>query len=113
MDLSNIKFITGDYLKKNKIINEVVSLNFDDYTHRTTDQFMTFDINGYEFTVHYEVLTSVKYYYDPGDYWTPPSEDIEVSEFDIDIKLLTINDYPAELSNEIKNQLKKEINKKL
>lgn len=114
MDFSNIKYTGGDYNKENIIINETVSFHIGGkYRHRTTGQYMTFDYENHEITILYEVFSSVDVHYDPGDYWTPPSEDVDVTDFTIDIIKIKINNYNCELRSDIRCKFIKEIEKNL
>ena len=65
------------------------------------EEYMIFDSNGIEIVINYEISVSGRVDYDPGDYYTPPYSDFDITYEDIFISSVTIDGYELELSKGI------------
>ncbi len=65
-------------------------------------EFMLFSINGLDLVVSYDLDVSAKIDYDPGDYYTPPYMDIDITDESIDVTEVTLDDYNIELTKELR-----------
>ena len=94
----NTKFVDGDFIKDNDIADKV----YEDGSFTLDDQWMSFDCNGISIVVDYEISVSGSSSYDSGDYWTPPSCDIDIDSVDISVTAVNIDEYEVELTPELK-----------
>jgi hypothetical protein len=65
-------------------------------------EFMIFEVDGLDLVISYDLEVSGRVEYDPGDYWTPPYSDFEVTNETIDVTEVTLDDYEIELTKELK-----------
>jgi hypothetical protein len=94
----NTKCVDGDFIKDNDIADKV----YEDGSFTLDDQWMSFDCNGVSIVVDYEISVSGSSSYDSGDYWTPPSYDVDVDSVDISVTSVSIDEYEVELTSELK-----------
>jgi hypothetical protein len=76
-------------------------------------QSMTFNQNGISVVVGFELFVDGYVTNDEGDYLTAPASDIEISEVDINIVYLEVDEYEVELNSELIDIVKKLINKNI
>ncbi len=74
-------------------------------------EFMMFEVDGLDLVISYDLEVSGRIEYDPGDYYTPPYSDCEITNESIDVTEVTLDDYNIELTKELK-QLFSEVVKK-
>ncbi len=74
-------------------------------------EFMAFEVDGLDLVIVYDLDVSGRIEYDPGDYYTPPYSDCEITNESIDVTEVTLDDYNIELTKELK-QLFSEVVKK-
>jgi hypothetical protein len=74
---------------------------------------MIFDCDGIEVNVNFELYVSGRVDHDPGDYWTPPYTDVDITDFDVTITEVYIDDYDVELTKEMKRTLEKVVKNNL
>jgi len=98
INTETIKLIDGDYIPSSEFENEIVENEGSFYD---PDQFMTFEQNGLEVVVGYEICVDGYTIYDAGDYFTPPYASVEVGSVDITIKSIEINEFEVELTPEL------------
>lgn len=60
--------------------------------YSSDDQYIIFKSNGIEMCVNFELSVTGYYTYDPGDYWTPPCSDSEITDVDINIGDVLVDD---------------------
>lgn len=72
---------------------------------------LVFDLNGIEAYVNFKLYVDGDISYDPGDYWTPPSADVDAYLNDIEIEEFYLNDIEVELTNEMTTQLINQVEK--
>ena len=77
----------------------------------SSDQYITFDCDGVEVCVNFELCVSGHVIYDAGDYWTPPYSETEISDVDIDITSVLIDDYELSLDSELKSSFNQIVRK--
>jgi len=105
----NTKLVDGDFIKDNDITDKV----YEDGSFTLDDQWMSFDCNGVSIVVDYEISVSGSSSYDSGDYWTPPSYDVDIDSVDISVTSVNIDEYEVELTSELKEIFENLVNKSL
>ena len=99
LDYKNMTFKHGDFVKSDR---------WDEYIcesgglHRDC-QYMAFEYDGVEVCVTFELTVSGTHSFDAGDWNTPPYSECEISDVEIDITEVTINEYSVELTNELRD----------
>ena len=73
------------------------------------DQYIIFDCDGNEMCVNFTLEASGTIDHCPGDYWTPPSTDVDVKDVDVYITDVYFNDNDLTLPKEITSLLEKKI----
>jgi len=76
-------------------------------------EFMAFEVDGLDLVITYDLEVSGRTEYDPGDYYTPPYSDFEITDETIDVTDVTLDDYNIELTKELKELFSEVIKKKL
>jgi hypothetical protein len=76
-------------------------------------EFMSFEVDGLNLTIVYDLSVSGRIDYDPGDYWTPPYSDFEITDETIDVTEVTLDDYEIELTKELEVLFSEVIKKNL
>ena len=80
LDLNNLKLTDGDYTKAEDW-EELICENEGSFSK--DEEYMIFDSNGIEIVINYELSVSGRVDYDPGDYYTPPYSDFDITYEDI------------------------------
>ena len=95
----NLVLVDGDFVKS----NDLTDLIYENDGHYSNDcQYMTFKCGDITIDVNYEVSVSGSIHEDSGDYWTPPSCDVDVDDVDVTITEVLINEDEVELTPELK-----------
>ena len=76
-------------------------------------EFMAFEVDGLDLVIVYDLEVSGRVDYDPGDYWTPPYSDCEITNEDIDVTEVMLDDYNIELTKELRQLFSEVIKKNL
>ncbi len=76
-------------------------------------EFMAFEVDGLDLVIVYDLDVSGRIEYDPGDYYTPPYSDCEITDETIDVTEVTLDDYNIELTKELKQLFSEVIKKNL
>lgn len=102
-------------IKEKEIVSDWEELICEDEDECFTrdDQYILFEMNGIDVCVNFELTVRGRVYSDPGDYWTPPSCDVDIVDVDIDVIDLYIDDYEVVLDRELSNKLESLIKKYL
>ncbi len=95
----NTKLVDGDFVKSDDF-TEMIYENDGSYSNDC--QYMTFDCNDLKIDINYEIGISGSISEDSGDYWTPPSCDVDVDDVDITITDVFIDEVQVELTPELK-----------
>ncbi len=66
----------------------------------SNDQYIMFNCNGIEVCVNFELCVSGYVSYDPGDYWTPPCSDTNITDVDVNIESILVDDYEVDFGKE-------------
>ena len=106
----NTKLVDGDFVKSNDLA-ELIYENDGSYSNDC--QYMIFKCGDITIDVSYEISVSGSIYEDSGDYWTPPSCDVDVDDVDITITNVLINEDDLELTPELKKIFSKLVDKNL
>lgn len=93
----NTKFVEGDFIGNDDFADKICEVG----SFTVTDQWMSFECNEAYINVNYIISVSGSLSYDNGDYWTPPSHDVDIDSVDISITSVTIDDYLVELNDEL------------
>jgi hypothetical protein len=110
INLNNLK-LKDKEISDNETLIDLLCENDGSFT--TSDQYMTFDCDGIEVMVNFTLDVDGRIEYDPGDYWTPPSGDTEITSTDVNITDVYIDEYDVELTREMCRALEKEVKKYL
>jgi hypothetical protein len=110
INLNNLK-LKDKEISDNETLIDLLCENEGSFT--TSDQYMTFDCDGIEVMVNFTLDVDGRIEYDPGDYWTPPSGDAEITDIDVNITDVYIDEYDVELTREMRRALEKEVKKYL
>jgi len=78
---------------------------------RSEDQVISFNVDGNELVVCFELNVSGRVDYDPGDYWTPSYTDVNITDVDVYISNVYLNDYDLPLDKETTRLLENKIQK--
>lgn len=102
-----IKTYTINFGNLKNIIDKDVAEDWDDlicendgYFTRE-DQFISFDVDGNELVVCFELGVSGTVDYDPGDYWNPSYTDVDITDIDVCVSDIYFNDYDLYLDKDI------------
>lgn len=106
---SEFKVVDGEYLKESDLIDSI----YEDGSVSSDDQWIEFDCNGVKIQVNFSIYASGKVYEDRGDYWTPPSCDVDITDIDITITEVMVDECETELSDEFKSILEKLVKKSI
>jgi hypothetical protein len=109
-NLKNFKLIDGDFISEDSFADKIYeeSGSFCDDT-----QWMSFKCGELTIDVSYEISVSGSIFEDSGDYWTPPSCDIDINDVDIIISSVSINEDDVELTDDLKKIFLKVVNNNL
>lgn len=110
INLNNLKLKEKE-ISDNETLIDLLCENEGSFT--TGDQYMTFDCDGIEVMVNFTLDVNGRIEYDPGDYWTPPSGDVEITDTNVNITDVYIDEYDVELTREMRRALEKEVKKYL
>lgn len=108
VNLNNLKIIDKDVVED---WEDLICENEGSFTRDC--QYMIFDCDGVEVNINFELSVSGRVDHDPGDYWTPPYTDVDITEFDVTITDFYIDDYDVELTKEMKRLLEKVVKNNL
>jgi hypothetical protein len=104
-NFDNLKFIDGDFLNSDSI-SDMIYENEGSFTEK--DQSMTFEIDqDTDVTVNFEVYVEGSINEDFGDYFTPGSCDVEVTDIDVTINQVFVNDVLVNLDSQSLNKIEK------
>lgn len=109
LTLEKLNLVDGDFIKS----EDWFDLICEDGGFTAKNQYITFNSNGNEVVVDFDLSVSGKVTHDRGDYWTPPYTDVDIKEIDLDILSVHINDWEVELNGAIETWLVSEIKKNL
>ncbi len=110
INLDNLKFVDGDFLNSESL-SEMIYENEGSFTQ--TEQSMSFDVDGKDVTLNYEVYVEGTIDEESGDYWTPGSCDVELTDVDVTINEVFIDGELVKLDNEVLSKIEKLIEKQL
>jgi hypothetical protein len=101
-----------------KISESIDKSNWDSLLFNNDGSFMTeheitTNIDGLETHIGFTIYVNGSVFYDRGDYWTPPSSDVEINSVSIDIREVIIDEYEVELGKDLSFLLESKISKLL
>lgn len=111
LEPSSIKDLVDFDCKKSDEWEDLIYENEGHFSRES--EFMSFDINGVNLTIVYDLEVSGRVEYDPGDYWTPPYSDCKITDETIDVTEVTLDDYEIELTKELRYLFSEVIKKNL
>jgi len=106
----NLVLVDGDFVKSNDFADAIYE---SDGSYSNDCQYMTFKCGDITIDVNYEISVSGSVCEDSGDYWTPPSCDVDIDDVDIYVTDVYINEDEVELTPELKAIFKKIVDKNL
>lgn len=110
INLDNLKFVDGDFLNSESL-SDMLYENEGSFTQK--DQSISFDDNDKEITINFEVYVEGTIEEDSGDYWTPPSCEVEVTETEVTIEEVFVDGELVKLDNSVLSKLEKLIEKEI
>jgi len=111
LDPSKIKEPIDFDCKKSEDWEELICENEGRFIRES--EFMAFEVDGLDLVISYDLEVSGRIEYDPGDYYTPPYSDFEITYETIDVTEVTLDDYEIELTKELKDLFSEVIKKNL
>ena len=111
LDSSRINKLVDSDCKKSDEWEELICENEGRFIRES--EFMAFEVDGLDLVITYDLEVSGRIEYDPGDYYTPPYSDCEITNEDIDVTEVTLDDYNIELTKELKSLFSEVIKKNL
>ena len=111
LDLSRINEPVDFDCRKSEDWEELICENEGHFSRE--GEFMAFEVDGLDLVICYDLEVSGRVEYDPGDYYTPPYSDFEITDETIDVTDVTLNDYDIELTKELKELFSEVIKKNL
>lgn len=111
LDTSKIKEPVDFDCKKSEDWEELICENEGRFIRES--EFMSFEVDGFNLVITYDLSVSGRIEYDPGDYYNPPYSDCEITYEDIDVTEVTLDDYNIELTKELKSLFSEVIKKNL
>lgn len=109
INLDKLKLKDSDFIKS----SDWEDLIIENDGVRGENQFMIFESDGSEVIVNFDLCVSGRIYRDSGDYLNPPYTDVEITDIDVDITSLTVDEYEVKLTKEFEANLELEIKKYL
>ena len=110
INLDNLKFVDGDFLNSESLSDKLYE-NEGSFTEK--HQTITFEDNDKEVTINFEVYVDGTIDEDNGDYWTPPSCEVEITETEVTIEEVFVDGELVKLDNEVLSKIEKLIEKQL
>ena len=111
LDTRKINNLVDSDCKKSDEWEELIYENEGHFSRE--GEFMLFDVDGLDLLINYDIEVSGRIDYDPGDYFTPPCSDYEITYEAIDVTEVILDDYNIELTKELKKLFSEVIKKKL
>lgn len=96
-NFDNLKWIDGDFLDIESLVDMIYE-NEGSFTQG--EQSMSFDVDGKDVTVNYEVYVEGTIDEEVADYWTPSSCDVELTNVDVTINEVYIDGELVNLDKE-------------
>jgi len=110
INLDNLKFVDGEFSNSESLSDSLYE-NKESFTQKY--QTIIFEDNDKEVIVHFEVYVDGNIDEDPGDYWTPPSCDVEVTVTEVSINEVFVDGELVKLDNDVLLKLEKLIEKEI
>ena len=110
INIDNLKFVDGDFLNSESLSDKLYE-NEGSFTE--TNQVITFEDNDKELTINFEVYVDGIIDEDPGDYWTPPSCEVEVRTTEITINDVILDGELIQVDNDFISKLEKLIEERI
>jgi hypothetical protein len=96
-NFDNLKWIDGDFLDIESLVDMIYE-NEGSFTQG--EQSMSFDVDGKDVTVNYEVYVEGTIDEEVADYWTPSSCDVELTCIDVTVNEVYIDGELVNLNKE-------------
>lgn len=99
----------GDFIKYDDWFDKI----YEDGGFTNDYQYMIFNSNGVEIVVDFQLIVSGSIIRDNGDYYTPPSVDVDIDEYTVNITGLHVDEWEVSLNRDLEKLLEVEIKKHL
>ena len=109
-NLNSAEITDGDFLKSQEFENQIAE---ESGSFTLEDQMINFNCQGLDICIIYDLDVSGDYEEDNGDYWTPPSCEVYLSDVNVSITQITIDEYDVELTPQLKRVFSKLILEKI
>jgi hypothetical protein len=107
---NNFKLVNGDFLSTSDLSDKIYE---NGGSFRDEFQYMTFKCGELTVDVNYEISASGSIFEDSGDYWTPPSCDVDIDDIDVTISSVYIDETEVELADNLVKIFKTLVDKNL
>jgi hypothetical protein len=107
---NNFKLVNGDFLSTSKLSDKIYE---NGGSFRDEFQYMTFKCGELTVDVNYEISASGSIFEDSGDYWTPPSCDVDIDDINVTILSVYIDETEVELADNLVKIFKTLVDKNL
>ena len=102
LDIKNLKLVDSDCTKSSRFSDLLIE---NKGSFSTEDEYLVFDMNGVELAIFYNLEVSGKVDVDFGDFYSPSSMDLDITNQDVDVIKATIDDVDIDLSEDVKSLL--------
>lgn len=109
LNFNNLQFLHGDFLKSEDWSEKI----YENGGYSNDCQYMTFSCGENEVIVDFEFNLSGYHSFDPGDWYTAPYSETEVTDVDVQVTKLHVGEWEVELNNDLKKLFEVEIKKYL
>ncbi len=102
-------------IKEKEVVSdweELICEDEDEYFTRD-DQYILFDMNGIEVSICFGLTVRGRVTSDPGDYWTPPSCEVDILDVDVDVTDFYVDDIDVKLDKDLTRKLESLVKKYL
>jgi len=99
IDTNNLTLCDSDCTKSNEW-EELICENEGHFSRE--GEYLSFDVNGFELLIFYDLDVSGNIDHDPGDYYNPPYTDVDITDESIDVTQVTLDEYDIELTKELR-----------
>ena len=104
LDFDKLQLVDGFYTSSDRFSDIVYEY---DGSHTETEQEITFEVNENVVDITFETYIDGHVEYESGDYYTPSYTEAIVSDVDVDIKQIKINEQVVDLDIEAVRKLQK------
>ncbi len=110
MNVDNLKLVDGEFLNSERL-SELIFENEGSFTKKY--QTIIFEDDDKEVTINFKVYCDGIINEEDGDYWTPSTSEVEITETEVTIEEVFIDGELVKLNNDVLSKLEKLIEKEI